>query len=129
VGLLVFLAVAQRDTEEDVQYIVSKVLNLRLFPSDKSYFDYSALEVKAELLVVSQFTLYGDTRKGRRPEFVAAAPPEEAERIYNRVVELFKASKLKVETGVFAAHMKVSLVNNGPVTLMIDSADRQRPRR
>ena len=128
-GLVILLGVAKADTEADPLYLVDKIANLRVFPDDHSHFNHSALETKAELLVVSQITLCADTRKGRRPDFSGAAPPAEAERLYQRAVELFQESGLSVATGVFQEHMQVSLQNDGPVTIMLDSADRHRPRR
>ena len=128
-GLLVLLGVAREDTEEDARYLVERVLNLRIFPDEEDRFDRSALDVRAELLIISQFTLYADTRKGRRPDFTGAAAPEDAERLYEKAVQLFGDSGLRVETGRFREHMLVDIQNDGPVTLMIDSADRLRPRR
>ncbi len=128
-GLLVLLGVSRDDTDEDSSYIVTKVVNLRIFSDDEGKFQSSATDIGAELLVVSQFTLYGETRKGRRPSFTLAAAPNEATRLFERVVALFKETGLKVETGTFQAHMAVALVNDGPVTLMLDTADRERPRR
>jgi D-tyrosyl-tRNA(Tyr) deacylase len=130
-GLLILLGVSAEDTEDDARYIVDKTANLRIFADDASHFNRSALDTAAELLVVSQFTLYADTRKGRRPDFTAAAPPAHAEALYNRVVEMFRDLGLKVDTGQFREHMLVSLDNDGPVTILLDSADRLRlrPRR
>lgn len=127
-GLLVLLAVGRDDTPEDSTYVVSKIVNLRIFPDDNGRFDRSIVDVSGELLLVSQFTLYGDTRKGRRPSFIEAAPPEAAAAQLASVVERFRASGLNVETGRFQAMMDVELVNDGPVTIVIDSADRHRPR-
>ena len=128
-GLVVLLGVETDDGDEDSCYLAEKILNLRLFPDDKDRFDRSALDIGAELLVISQFTLYADTRKGRRPDFTRASPPEQAKRLYEDTVALFRESGLRVETGRFREHMLVSIQNDGPVTLMIDSADRLRPRR
>ena len=128
-GLLVLLGVSRDDTDEDASYIVAKVVNLRIFSDDEGKFQSSATDIGAELLVVSQFTLYGETRKGRRPSFTLAAAPNEATRLFERVVALIKETGLKVETGTFQAYMAVALVNDGPVTLMLDTADRERPRR
>jgi D-tyrosyl-tRNA(Tyr) deacylase len=128
-GLVVLLGIAGDDSEEDASYIVSKTVNLRIFADEEGRFNRSALDMGAELLVISQFTLYGDTRRGRRPSFSDAAPPEQAESLFQRTLDMFKASGLKVETGRFQAHMMVSIHNDGPVTIMIDSADRERPRR
>ena len=128
-GLLVFVAVGHGDGPEDSAYIADKVAGLRIFPDDEGRFDRSALDIGAELLLVSQFTLYGDTRKGRRPSFTQAAPPELASAEFERVVERFRATGLRVATGRFQELMDVSLVNDGPVTIWLDSADRHRPRR
>ena len=128
-GLLVLLGVAEGDTEADAAYLAGKVANLRIFADDRNRFNRSALDIDAEILVVSQFTLYGDTRKGRRPDFTAAANPEEARRLYEHTVDLFRELGLSTATGRFQGYMEVTLANDGPVTLMLDSADRQRPRR
>lgn len=128
-GLVVFLGVAKEDDEADAQYLVEKIANLRIFADDENRFYFSALDMGAELLVVSQFTLYADTRKGRRPDFNQAASGEDAKRLYAHAVGLFREAGLTVATGVFQEHMLVSLENDGPVTIMLDSADRQRSRR
>ena len=128
-GLVVFLGVGSGDGFDDARYLAEKVLNLRIFPDDEGRFNRSALEAGAGLLLVSQFTLYADTRKGRRPSFTGAAPPDEAEALFGQAVDLFRASGLRVAEGRFAAHMAVDLVNDGPVTIWLDSADRHRPRR
>ena len=128
-GLLVFIGLSRDDSEAEARHIVDKTVNLRIFPDETGRFNRSALDVGAALLVISQFTLYGDTRKGRRPSFAQAAPPEQAGPLFDRTVELFEESGLRVETGRFQAHMDVALRNDGPVTIMLDSADRARPRR
>ena len=128
-GLLVLVGVSREDDETDARYLVDKTVNLRIFADDQNRFNLSALDTGAELLVVSQFTLYGDTRKGRRPDFTSAAPPEQAQHLYQHIVELFEATGLAVATGVFQEYMQVALENDGPVTIMLDSADRHRPRR
>ncbi len=128
-GLVVLLGVSDEDGEADAQYLVDKTVNLRIFADDQNRFNLSALDTGAELLVVSQFTLYGDTRKGRRPDFTRAAPPDQAQSLYDRAVGLFREKGLTVATGVFQEYMRVSLHNDGPVTLMLDSADRHRSRR
>ena len=122
-------ASAQRDNEEDAAYLADKIVNLRIFPDNQGRFDRSALETEADLLVVSQFTLYASTRKGRRPSFVEAAAPEEAEPLFQKAVELFRSSGLTVETGRFQQHMLVEIHNDGPVTVILDSEDRHQPRR
>ena len=128
-GLVVLLGVSAEDTEADARYLTDKTVNLRIFADEQNRFNHSALDIGAEILVVSQFTLYGDTRKGRRPDFTSAAPPEQAKRLYEHTVGLFLDAGLTVATGVFQEYMQVSLQNDGPVTLMLDSADRHRPRR
>ena len=128
-GLVVLLGVADEDDETDARYLVEKIINLRIFADDENQFNRSALDVGAEFLVVSQFTLYADTRRGRRPDFKRAAPPQRAELLYDHTVQLLKDSGLSVATGRFQEYMQVRLQNDGPVTLLIDSADRQRPRR
>ena len=120
-GLVVLLGIRHEDSEKDAEYLVQKIVNLRLFPSEKSGFDTSVLEEENEVLVVSQFTLYGSCKKGRRPDFGEAARPEQAEDLYNSFVEKMRETGLHVATGQFGAEMKVELVNDGPVTLMIES--------
>ncbi len=128
-GLVVLLGVGREDDEETARYMVDKTVNLRIFADDTGKFDRSALDIGAELLIVSQFTLYGDTRRGRRPSFTNAAPPEEAAPMFERSLEMFRRTGLKVESGRFQAHMLLSIHNDGPVTIILDSADRERPRR
>ena len=128
-GLVVFVGIGQDDEDEDARYVVEKVVNLRIFDDEDGRFDVSALEAAAQLLVVSQFTLYADVRKGRRPSFTDAAPPEKAQALFDRTVGLFRETGLRVETGRFQQRMVVDIQNDGPVTLMVDSADRHRPRR
>ncbi len=128
-GLAVLLGVSKEDQEADTQYLVGKIVNLRIFPDEENRLNRSALDVGAELLIVSQFTLYADTRKGRRPDFNQAALPQEAQRLYEYTVERFRQTELKIATGRFREHMQLHLVNDGPVTIMLDSADRHRPRR
>lgn len=128
-GLVVLIGIHQDDDEDDATYIVNKTVNLRIFSDAEGKFDLSALDATADLLVISQFTLYGDTRRGRRPSFSHAMPPEPAAALFDHTLQLFKETGLKVQTGEFQAHMLVSIDNDGPVTIMIDSADRHRPRR
>ncbi len=128
-GLLIFLGVAAGDQDADAQYLVDKIVNLRIFADEGNRFDRSALDLGAELLLVSQFTLYADTRKGRRPDFTRAAPPEQAQQLYEHMADLLRRTGLKVATGSFQEHMQVRLQNDGPVTIMLDSDDRHRPRR
>ena len=120
-GLVIFVGVASGDTEKDVNYLVPKIINLRIFADDEGRFNLSALDIKGELLVVSQFTLLADTRKGRRPSFVEAAPPVQAEELFERFVEQARATGLKVETGRFQQYMQVEIHNDGPVTILLDS--------
>ena len=133
-GLAILVGIHEDDDEEDAAYIVSKTVNLRIFSNNAGSdsagrFDRSALDIQANLLVISQFTLYGDTRRGRRPSFSQAMPPEPASALFDRTLRLFEQTGLNVQTGQFQAHMLVSIHNDGPVSIMIDSADRHRPRR
>ena len=122
-GLVVFVGIGRTDNLSDASYIVNKVVNMRLFDNSDGMFDLSALDIHSQLLIVSQFTLYAQTRKGRRPSFVDAMPPDQARDLYEQTVELFRESGLAIETGVFKSHMDVSLTNDGPVTIMVDSSD------
>ena len=121
-GLLIFLGVAKSDEVKEVDALVKKVIELRIFEDDAGKMNLSAQETDAEFLVVSQFTLYGDCKKGRRPSFDEAAPPEKGEELYNLFVEKLKAENCKVETGRFRAMMDVALVNDGPVTFVLESS-------
>jgi D-tyrosyl-tRNA(Tyr) deacylase len=123
-GLVVFLGVASGDTEKDAQYLVQKIVNLRIFADKEGKFNLSALDVKAELLLVSQFTLLADTKKGRRPSFTDAAEPVRAEELFNYFVQQAWATGLKVATGRFQAYMQVEIHNDGPVTIMLDSREK-----
>jgi D-tyrosyl-tRNA(Tyr) deacylase len=120
-GLLVLLGVGVGDADADAKAMADKVANLRIFADDQGQMNRSVLDVGGEVLVVSQFTLLGDARRGRRPSYVDAAPPEEANRLYERFVAEARARGLHVETGVFRAMMDVGLVNEGPVTILLDS--------
>ncbi|SME88612.1 D-aminoacyl-tRNA deacylase [Pseudobacteriovorax antillogorgiicola] len=120
-GLLVFLGIGQDDKQSDIAYIRDKVVNLRIFNDDHGNMNLSAADLGAEILLVSQFTLYGDCRKGRRPSFNQSAPIVSAKEIYEASVTEFKASGLKIETGRFQAHMNIASINDGPVTIMLDS--------
>ena len=120
-GLLVLLAIAHHDNEKDADFLVAKVAALRIFPDDEGKMNRSLLDTAGELLIVSNFTLYGDCRKGRRPSFDAAAPPELARQLYNYFVERAARECPVVKTGVFQAHMSVQIENSGPVTLICDS--------
>ena len=128
-GLVVFVGIAREDSRAQTDYIVGKTVNLRIFPDSDGRFDRSALDAGAELLAISQFTLYADTRRGRRPGFTQAAPPNDAAAIFESVLDAFRETGLKVETGRFQAHMLVEIHNDGPVTIMLDSDDLERPRR
>ena len=125
-GLLVFVAVGRADAHTDVDYMVGKIIDLRIFEDDAGKMNRSLREVGGEVLVVSQFTLYGDCRRGRRPSFDAAAPPEQARAVYDNLVDGLRAGGVKVETGEFQAMMNVELVNDGPVTLLLESPPRDR---
>ncbi|HWL87651.1 MAG TPA: D-aminoacyl-tRNA deacylase [Polyangiaceae bacterium] len=120
-GLLVFLGIGRGDGPKERTYLLEKILNVRIFENAERKFDRSLLDVGGELLVVSQFTLYGDLRRGRRPSFDGALPPEEAEPMYEAFVHEARARGVRVATGRFRAHMHVSSVNDGPVTLVLDS--------
>jgi len=120
-GLVVFLGVASGDTEKDAQYLAQKIANLRIFSDEEGKFNLSALDINGELLLVSQFTLLADTRKGRRPSFIEAAPPAQAEELFEYFVEQARATGLKVETGRFQQYMQVEIHNDGPVTILLDS--------
>ena len=123
-GLVVFLGVAVGDTEKDAQYLVQKITNLRIFADNDSKFNLSALDINGELLLISQFTLLADTLKGRRPSFTDAAPPEQAEALFQYFVNEAKTSGLKIATGRFQQYMQVEIHNDGPVTLMLDSREK-----
>jgi D-tyrosyl-tRNA(Tyr) deacylase len=121
-GLLVLLGVGKGDTAKESDDLVDKVINLRIFEDAEGKMNLSLLEVNGELMVIPQFTLYADCRKGRRPSFTDAAPPGEAQRLYDYFVETSRNRGLKVATGVFQALMEVELVNSGPVTILLDSS-------
>ena len=123
-GLVVFLGVAQGDSKEDAIYLANKVVNLRIFANESSHFALSAPDTRADVLIVSQFTLLGDTRKGRRPDFTAAAPSDLAKELYEFFVEQVRATGLKVETGLFQEHMLVEIHNDGPVTISLESKNK-----
>lgn len=120
-GLMVLLGVGKGDTEQDVAWMVEKVANLRIFEDEAGKMNRSVLDGSKAILAVSQFTLFGDARKGRRPSFIDACEPTEAKRLYERFCDGCRAAGLSVATGVFAADMKVALVNDGPVTILLDS--------
>lgn len=121
-GLLVLLGVSVNDSAKEASYLLEKILNLRIFEDSEDKMNLSLLDIAGELLVVSQFTLYGDARKGRRPSFIQAAPPETANKLYEFFVEEARKHLNNVQTGKFQAMMNVELVNDGPVTILLDSA-------
>ncbi|MDI6641474.1 MAG: D-aminoacyl-tRNA deacylase [Elusimicrobiota bacterium] len=120
-GLVVLVGIDKNDTEEEVSWLVNKILNLRIFSDEKDKFNYSLLDIKGDVLVVSQFTLLADCNKGRRPDFTQAASPDKAKPLYEKFVELLKPSGLNIQTGEFQAKMSVEIHNDGPVTVIIDS--------
>ena len=121
VGLNVLIGITKGDTDEDIKYIRDKVVNLRIFSDSDDKMNLSLKDVNGEILIISQFTLYGDCRKGRRPSFINALGGEEAIGIYEKVVEAFKEEGIRVETGEFGADMEVEIINDGPVTLLLES--------
>jgi D-aminoacyl-tRNA deacylase len=120
-GLLIFLGVGREDTPESALYLAEKIANLRIFPDDAGRMNRSLVESGGSALVISQFTLYGDTRGGRRPSYIQAASPEIASGLYEEFVRCLRSFSVGVETGVFQAHMEVELINDGPVTILLDS--------
>nr|WP_312575868.1 D-aminoacyl-tRNA deacylase [Sedimentibacter sp.] len=120
-GILLLLSVEDSDDEKDLEYMCDKVMNLRIFEDENEKMNESLLDVKGELLVVSQFTLHGDARKGRRPSFIAAARPEKAIPLYEKFIQKMKDQGIKTSSGRFGADMQVALVNDGPVTILLDS--------
>ncbi len=123
-GLLVLLGVAAEDADVDLRWMVDKIVGLRVFDDPNGKMNLALADVGGELLVVSQFTLLGDCKRGRRPSFIGAAPPDQAERVYEQFVEAARQQGIQVATGRFRTHMNVELVNDGPVTILLDSADR-----
>jgi D-aminoacyl-tRNA deacylase len=120
-GLLILLGVGQGDSETDADYLVEKIVNLRVFADDSGKMNLSLIDCKGELLVVSQFTLFGDCKRGRRPSYSDAAPPDKAEKLYSYFVSKTRETGIETQTGIFQAMMDVELVNDGPVTLLLDS--------
>ncbi len=120
-GLVVFVGVAADDSDRDVEYISRKILDMRIFSDEQDKFNLSVLDSRGSVVLISQFTLLADTRKGRRPSFVNAAPPQKAENLFNSLVTLMKSSDIDVQAGRFRQHMLVELINDGPVTIMLDS--------
>jgi D-tyrosyl-tRNA(Tyr) deacylase len=123
-GLVVLVGVAGGDVDKDIQYLARKIVNLRIFADEEDKFNLSALDIGGELLLVSQFTLLADTRKGRRPSFTGAAPPPHAEALFQQFVDEVRASGLKVATGRFQQYMQLEIHNDGPVTVMLDSREK-----
>jgi D-aminoacyl-tRNA deacylase len=121
-GLLIFLGIGEEDSEKDAEYLADKIANLRIFSDENDLMNLSLLDTGGRALVVSQFTLWGDCRKGRRPSFAKAARPERAKELYEYFIEIFKSKEIKVASGRFQEMMDVHLVNDGPVTLLLDSA-------
>tara|TARA_B100001142_G_scaffold327960_1_gene386850 strand:+ start:326 stop:769 length:444 start_codon:yes stop_codon:yes gene_type:complete len=121
-GLVVLLGITHNDNNKDIDYMIQKILNLRIFGDENTdNFERSILDIQGELLIISQFTLYGETKKGRRPSFINSAKSEFALEIYNKFLEKIKEEKIKIETGIFGAKMRLNIVNEGPVTLILDS--------
>jgi D-tyrosyl-tRNA(Tyr) deacylase len=120
-GMLVFLGVEMEDTETDLEFMLKKIVALRIFSDADGKMNLALADVGGQMLVVSQFTLLADTKKGNRPSFVKAAPPEQAQQMYEQFVSLVRQRQIHVETGIFGADMKVGLVNDGPVTILLDS--------
>ena len=121
-GFNVLLGISKEDTEEDMKYIKDKIINLRVFSDENDKMNLSLLDIQGEVLLISQFTLYGDARKGRRPNFMNALGGEEAKKFYDKFIEMMKETGLKVQTGIFGADMKVDIKNDGPVTILLDSS-------
>ena len=120
-GLLILVGIHKNDSVEDIKFIIDKSINLRIFSDENDKFNYSALDIRSELLIVSQFTLHADTSKGRRPSFFDAALPKNAEKLYDQVISEYNKTGLKINTGKFGAKMEIELINDGPVTIMLDS--------
>lgn len=120
-GLLVFLGVGQEDTAQDVEFTAEKISCLRIFEDERGKMNLSVKDIGGAVLLISQFTLYADCRKGRRPDFTAAAPPQLAQDLYEKTIEAIKLRGVPVQTGIFAAHMDIDSVNDGPVTIVLDS--------
>lgn len=120
-GLMVLVGISKEDKEDDLKYIKDKIVNLRIFSDEDDKMNLSLLDIKGELLIVSQFTLYGDCRKGRRPNFMQSLGGEEAKVLYDKFIDMMKQEDIKIECGVFGADMEVNIVNDGPVTLILDS--------
>ena len=122
-GLVILLGIHKDDTEKDISYLVDKIISLRIFNDDNDKMNYSLLDINGSVLIISQLTLCGDFRRGRRPSFINASDPKKGKDLYINFVQMFKRKGLNVKTGEFGAHMNVNLINNGPVTFVIDSND------
>ena len=122
-GLLLLVGIAEHDREEHLSWVAEKCVNLRIFEDDQGKMNHSLLDIKGEILAISQFTLLADSKKGRRPSYISAANPRKAQDYYDKFIALLKDYNLKVECGIFGAMMNVNLVNRGPVTIMIEKAD------
>ncbi len=120
-GLLILVGIHKNDSVDDIKFIIDKSINLRIFSDENDKFNYSALDIRSELLIVSQFTLHADTSKGRRPSFFDSALPENAEKLYDQVIDEYNKTGLEIKTGEFGAKMEIDLINDGPVTIMLDS--------
>ena len=122
-GLVILLGIHKDDTEKEISYLVDKIIGLRIFNDDNDKMNYSLLDIDGSVLIISQFTLCADLRRGRRPSFINASDPKKGKVLYNNFVQMFKRKGLNVKTGEFGAHMNVNLINNGPVTFVIDTHD------
>ena len=120
-GLLVFLGVGKEDSQEDIAFVAKKIINLRIFEDAAGKMNLSVKDINGEILLISQFTLFGDCRKGRRPDFTQAGPPQLAKKLYEKTIEAINEKGIPVQTGIFAAHMDIDSINDGPVTLILDS--------
>ena len=120
-GLLILVGIHKNDSVDDIKFIIDKSINLTIFSDENDKFNYSALDIRSELLIVSQFTLHADTSKGRRPSFFDSALPENAEKLYDQVIDEYNKTGLEIKTGEFGAKMEINLINDGPVTIMLDS--------
>ena len=120
-GLMVLIGISTEDTDADLKYMAEKVPNLRIFDDENGVMNRSVLDVGGSILAVSQFTLYGDARGGRRPSYIRAAKPDKADELYERLIACWREKGIHVETGIFRTEMKVALVNDGPVTILLDS--------
>ena len=123
-GLVVFVGIEATDTDRDIEYLVNKIINMRIFSDETGRFNKSLIDLNGSMLIVSQFTLMANVHKGRRPDFTAAAKPEKAETLFNTFVQRVRDMNISVATGRFQAHMTVEIINNGPVTIFLDSKER-----